>query len=83
MGDKKISSLRYPLITHGPIFLGVFALFASIHTYLRDIGEGEKNKHLSRATSLFGGLKSGIGLSIVGQMLFVDRRKIIEIYRYL
>ena len=39
-----------PIITTYVIFLGVFALFESIHAYLRDSGEGEKNKHVLRAT---------------------------------
>ena len=67
------------MITKYVILLGLFALFATIHSLLRDIqGLNKQNKHLSRATNVFNGFKIGVALTciIVGQMLVKDRRKI-------
>ena len=67
------------MITKYVILLGLFALFATIHSLLRDIQEWNKqNKHLSRATSVFTGFKIGVVLIIVRDMM-TDFSKIRDI----
>ena len=68
------------MITKYVILLGLFALFATIHSLLRDIQEWNKqNKHLSRATNVFDWFKNYVAFIIVLEMLATDFSKIRDI----